>query len=91
MALAKIKNECLQMQVGFNGSGLPLGMRDDIDELALLAVQSQDTTLLALFETIPSEKELLESKGEAFLNELKSQEQNILEDQPVDDNKKGKK
>jgi hypothetical protein len=91
MSIAKIKAECKDVQIGFNGSGLPLGMREDIDELALLAVQSQDPTLLALFETIPSEKELLESKGASFLNELKVQEQNILEDQSVDDNKKSKK
>lgn len=66
---AKIKAEFKDLQIGFNNSGVPLGMRDDIDILARLAIDGQDQYLLSLFETLPSETELLESAGEQFLAE----------------------
>lgn len=67
MAKAKIKAEFKGLQIGFNNSGVPLGLRDDIDVLAKIAIDSNDTYLKSLFETLPGEKELLEDAGEKFL------------------------
>lgn len=69
MAKAKIKAEFKDLQIGFNGSGVPLGMRDDIDVLAKIAIDGNDAYLKSLFEVLPEEKELLEASGEKFLAE----------------------
>lgn len=50
---AKIKKEFLEMRVAFGTSGLPLGKRDDINELAIIAHKSGDSSLLKLFEILP--------------------------------------
>jgi hypothetical protein len=69
MTKAIIKEEFKHVQVAFNGSGLPLGMRDDIDVLAQIAIDGNDEYLKGLFKELPNNKELLEAKGEVFLND----------------------
>lgn len=67
MALAKIKEQYGATVVAFGNSGLPLGQRDDIDDLAIMAQRSQDPTLIQLFEELPPLDELLKNKAEAAL------------------------
>jgi hypothetical protein len=70
MAKAKIKKEYLQTTVAFGKSGLPLGNRDDIDDLAIIALESKDKTLLSLFETLPTLAELKKSKVDTELKAI---------------------
>ncbi len=67
MALSKIKEQYATTVVAFGNSGLPLGQRDDIDELAIMAHRSQDPTLIRLFEELPSLDDLLKQKADAAL------------------------
>lgn len=67
MPKIKIKEEFKMAQVGFNGSGLPLGLRDDLHVLAQLAIESKDQSLLNMFETLPSLEDCKEEAGEKFL------------------------
>jgi hypothetical protein len=65
MAVAKIKKEFLGVVIGFNGSALPLGQRNDIDDLAIIAQQSQNQRLLRLFENeLPDVEALIQEKVE---------------------------
>lgn len=66
---AKVKSEFKHVQIGFNNSGVPLGLRDDLDLLAAEAIRTQDPYLLGLFEVLPSEEEAKENAGEKFLKE----------------------
>jgi len=67
MALAKIKKEHETTVVAFGNSGLPLGQRDDIDQLAIIAQESKNPSLLALFEKLPTLAELKKTKTDAEL------------------------
>lgn len=62
-----IKKEYESTVVGFGNSGLPLGKRDDLNDLAIIAHQSQDPSLLRLFETLPSLEDLQREKVKALL------------------------
>lgn len=62
MALAKIKKEFETTVVAFGNSGLPLGKRDDIDQLAIIALESGNPNLLSLFEKLPTLEELKKTK-----------------------------
>lgn len=54
--------------VGFNNSGLPLGQRDDILELAIIAREANDQFLLSFFEgDVPSLEELRNEKAKKVL------------------------
>jgi hypothetical protein len=73
MAGAKIKEEFLGVVIGFNGSAQPLGKRDDIDVLAIIAQQSQDPSLLKLFEeNLPDADVLIKEKVDAEIKARKS-------------------
>jgi hypothetical protein len=50
----KIKEEFLKTYVAFGKGNKPLGERDDINDLAIMAIESQDPTLLKLFENLPT-------------------------------------
>lgn len=69
---ATIKNEFLNKRVGFGKSAAPLHKRstNEINELALIAQQSNDPTLLRLFEILPSLAELKKKKTEAALGRV---------------------
>ena len=69
--MLKIKEQYKDKVVGFNNSTTPLGYRDDLDKLAEIAVQSNDPSLLELFEEIPSLEKLYEEKGKKLIEELK--------------------
>jgi hypothetical protein len=63
MAVAKLKEQHKSTFVAFGGGGSRLlGQRDDLDKLALMAVESGDKSLLSLFEApLPSADELRKS------------------------------
>ena len=65
----KIKSEFLETIIGFNNSALPLGQRDDLHLLAEMAQNSQNKSLLNLFEELPNTQELEENKVEKLLEE----------------------
>lgn len=69
--MLKIKEQYKNKVVGFNNSTTPLGYRDDLDKLAEIAIQSNDPSLLELFEEIPSLEKLYEEKGKKLIEELK--------------------
>ena len=67
MALSKIKSEYKSTVIAFGNSGLPLGKRDDIDQLAIIALESNDPSLIQLFDRIPPLEQLKKTKVEAEL------------------------
>ena len=67
----KIKPEFKDKVVGYNGRSLPLNKRKDLDVLALIAHDSQDKSLLNLFEELPSLAELNKQKTAKVAEELK--------------------
>lgn len=69
--MLKIKEQYKDKVVGFNNSTTPLGNRDDLDKLAEISIQSNDPSLLELFEEIPSLEKLYEEKGKKLIEELK--------------------
>lgn len=69
--MLKIKEQYKDKVVGFNNSTTPLGYRDDLDKLAEISIQSNDPSLLELFEEIPSLEKLYEEKGKKLIEELK--------------------
>ena len=69
MPATKLKKGNEKTVVGFNNSSLPLGERDDLEKLAEIAVRSGDQSLLDLFESVPTKKELDKAKSAKFLAE----------------------
>lgn len=68
MPKSTIKEEFKSTLVVFNGGGRKLlGERDDIDVLAVMAIESQNPNLLKLFEYLPSLEELKSAQFETQL------------------------
>jgi hypothetical protein len=67
MALATIKKEFHNKRVAFGKSAAPLGNRTDIDDLAIMAHESQNKTLLVLFDKLPELSVLKKAKTESQL------------------------
>lgn len=65
--MVTIKKEYENTIVGFNGSGLPLGKRKDLDILFGIAQKSGNKELLKLFEEIPTPKDAEAKKVDSFL------------------------
>ena len=68
--LIKIKETAKEKIIAYNGRALPLGQRSDYGELAIIALESGDTSLLEVFETLPTLEELKKQKVEQSLPEL---------------------
>lgn len=66
-AMLKLKKQFESTVIAFGNSGLPLGQRDDLLDLAIIAQQSQDPTLLQLFESLPSLGELQKQRIQPLL------------------------
>lgn len=66
---AKIKEDKKDTVVGFAGSGLPLGQRSqsDINHLAILAQESNNPTLIQLFDELPSLEDLKRQRTDTQL------------------------
>lgn len=67
MALSKIKKEYADTVVAFGNGGGPLKDRNDIDELAIIAQESQDPTIMEFFEVLPPLADLKKTKVDAEL------------------------
>lgn len=71
MANIKIKEEFLQTVVAFGKSGLPLGSRDDLADLAIMAQESGDPVLLQYFDgKLPTVAALKKAKTDAELKAI---------------------
>ena len=68
--LIKIKETAKEKVIAYNGCALPLGQRNDYAELAIIALESGDPSLLEVFETLPTLEELKKQKVEQSLPEL---------------------
>lgn len=68
--LIKIKESAKEKIVAYNGRALLLGQRSDYAELAIIALESNDPSLLEVFETLPILEELKKQKIEQNLPEL---------------------
>ena len=66
-----LKTDAEKQVVGYNGRSLPLGSREDLDKLAIIALESGDKSLLGLFESIPTLEELKAAKVATELPKLK--------------------
>ena len=71
----EIKPKYKNKVVGFNASATPLGERNDLVELADIAVRSQDPTLLILFKKVPTEDDVKDAKEKQFFLEVGKDEQ----------------
>lgn len=67
MPLSKIKNEFLNKRVAFGKTAALLHEREDIDDLAIMAHESQNKDLLKLFETLPALDVLKKARTEKQL------------------------
>jgi hypothetical protein len=65
-----VKNQYRDEVVGFNGSGAPLGKRDDLIILAELAL-TVNPSLKEFFEELPSLEEIQAEKTRLFLEKTK--------------------
>lgn len=72
MTEIKIKKEFLKTYVAFGSGEGPLGKRDDIADLAIIALEANDEHLLNFFEKIPTLKELKKIKTDAELKALEA-------------------
>jgi hypothetical protein len=69
----KIKKEFADTRIGYNNSGLPLSIRTDIHILAKTAIESNDESLLNLFEELPTAEAIKEYEGDLFMAEHEPQ------------------
>jgi hypothetical protein len=66
--LAKLKADKKNEFVGFgNGGSRKLGERDDLDELAIIALESGNKSLIDLFEPLPPLAELKKAQTDSKL------------------------
>lgn len=67
MPLSSIKNKYLNKRVAFGKTAAPLYKRDDIDELAIMALESKSPSLIKLFEVLPELDVLKKARTDAAL------------------------
>lgn len=68
--LSKIKEEFKTKRVAFGKSAAPLGSRTDLDDLAIIAHESQSKSLLNLFEKLPALSLLKKTKTDSELKKI---------------------
>lgn len=66
MLKIKVKPEHADKQFGFNNSAKPLGERDDLHVLVADAKANGYQHILDMFEEVPSDEQLSDSKENAF-------------------------
>lgn len=67
MALSIIKEEYKNKRIGFGKSADPLSQRTDIDDLAIIARQSNDPSIVKLFKFLPELADLKRARTESQL------------------------
>jgi hypothetical protein len=77
MALSEIKDEYKNKVIAFGRQkgAIPIGQRTDIDDLAVIALESQDRSLLRLFKKLPDLSELKKQKTDAAIQEAQIKKQ----------------
>jgi len=70
MLKATIKEEFKKKRIAFNNSADPLYKRNDIDDLAIIAHESKDKTLLRLFDNLPPLAVLKKTKTDQQLKKI---------------------
>jgi hypothetical protein len=70
--LITVKAKYRDTVIGFNNSGKPLGLRDDLHLLLEIAKASNVQYLLDMFEEVPSEEAIVEEKEKAFIEKKKA-------------------
>lgn len=70
MPLSKIKDKYLSKRVAFGKTAAPLYKRDDIDELAIMALESKNENLIRLFEILPELSVLKKTKVDRELKRI---------------------
>lgn len=79
MPKSVIKEEFKSTLIVFNGGGRKtLGEREDIDVLAIMALESQNPDLLKLFEELPTLDELKKSQVESQLKKSDAVDSKVL-------------
>lgn len=67
MPLSELKPGFKNKKIAFGKSGRPLGQRDDLDDLAIIAIESGNRSLIELFTHLPDIAELKRQRVEAQL------------------------
>lgn len=80
MILSRIKPAHKDTVVAFGNNGKPLGYRDDIDDLAILALETQDKRLLSYFEYLPTLAQLKKKDEVKVGNQQNVVDNNTLKD-----------
>jgi hypothetical protein len=70
MALSEIKPEYQNKKIAFNKHASPIGFRPDIDDLAIMAHESQDPSLIRLFKKLPPLSQLKKQKTDLELKNI---------------------
>lgn len=80
MPQAKIKDEFKKIYVAFGKQTGKLGDRDDIDDLAVIAIKSKDPSLIKLFvQPLPALEELQKSVVDKKLPLVKTEDKKQIE------------
>ena len=93
MATARIKEQYKTAVVSFGNSGLPLGVRDDIDQLAIIAMESGNKLLINFFEHLPPLEDLKNGRLESKLasinidRKVQAHEEVITSEKNISDSK----
>lgn len=72
MTEIKVKQEFAGTVVGFGKGSLPLGKRDDLEELAVMALQANDKHILNMFDSLPTLQELQDAKASKISASMKA-------------------
>ncbi|MGE9312889.1 hypothetical protein ACLOAU_14675 [Niabella sp. CJ426] len=88
--MVKYKEEFKDQRVAFGKSAAPLHLRDDLHELAILALESGDKSLLHLFEELPTLEELKKAKTDRDLGRISIPSSKPIEEIQPDKKKKVK-
>lgn len=70
MPLSTIKNKYFNKRVAFGKTAAPLYKREDIDDLAIIALESGNKNLIDLFEVLPELSVLKKAKTDAQLKKV---------------------
>jgi hypothetical protein len=68
MPLSEVKPEYKDKKIAFGKHYTAISSREDIDDIAIAALESNDPSLLKLFKKLPDLSQLKKVKTEAALN-----------------------
>jgi len=80
-----IKPEFAKVKVAFGKSGKPLGQRDDLLELAIIARESGNKNIINYFSSLPKLSELRMMKAGLLMNKIEQDHSKETEETKVSD------